>query len=378
MAGRRRRTGAPALPRSATPTNPSRARSKTAMLMEGDPFAIVEAMTIAAFATGCERGFIYIRGEYPLAARRLQNAIDAARAHGLARARRSRHAASLRHRDPARRRRVHLRRRDGALQLDRRQARRAAQQAAVSGRRSGLFGKPTVVNNVETLANLPHIVLDGGAAYARLGTPESTGHAALLPVGHGARPGVYEVEHGTTLGDAARARRRRPRGGAICRRFCSAAQPACSSGRTRSTMPLTFEGARAAGATLGSGVVMALRRARVDLRRHPAPHRAVLPRRVVRPMRAVPRRHGTAGRSAAASASRTAGAAVARRTSRCSTKSAARCATRRSADSGQTAANAIASAPRRSSSIFATKRARHDSRTDAARSADAPAERPVD
>ena len=56
---------------------------KDRVLMEGDPFAIVEAMTIAAYATGCERGFIYIRGEYPLAARRIENAIGAARAAGL-------------------------------------------------------------------------------------------------------------------------------------------------------------------------------------------------------------------------------------------------------------------------------------------------------
>ena len=51
--------------------------------MEGDPFSVIEAMTIAAFATSCEQGFIYIRGEYPLGAERMQNAIDEARAHGF-------------------------------------------------------------------------------------------------------------------------------------------------------------------------------------------------------------------------------------------------------------------------------------------------------
>ena len=113
---------------------------KDRILMERDPFAIVEAMTIAGFATGCEQGYIYIRGEYPLAAQRIGHAIDEARKHGLLGRRRDGARHALRYRDPPRRRRVYLRRRDGALQLDRGQARRAAQQAAVS-RRGGPLRK---------------------------------------------------------------------------------------------------------------------------------------------------------------------------------------------------------------------------------------------
>src|SRR5256714_15302111 len=66
---------------------------------------------------------------------------------------------------------------------------------------SGLFGKPTVVNNVETLVNVLGIVLEGGAAYARIGTPQSTGPKLFCVCGCVERPGVYEVEFGATLRD---------------------------------------------------------------------------------------------------------------------------------------------------------------------------------
>ena len=99
--------------------------------MEGDPFAVVEAMTIAAFATGCEHGYLYVRGEYPLAFERMQHAIDRRSTASAAWREHPRGAAVVRDRDSARRRRVHLRRGDRALRIDRGQARRAAQQAAV-------------------------------------------------------------------------------------------------------------------------------------------------------------------------------------------------------------------------------------------------------
>src|SRR5262249_62350176 len=64
---------------------------------------------------------------------------------------------------------------------------------------AGLFRQPTVVNNVETLINVPEIILDGGAAYARIGTANSTGYRLFCLSGHVARPGVYEVPFGATL-----------------------------------------------------------------------------------------------------------------------------------------------------------------------------------
>ena len=94
--------------------------------MEHDPFAVVEAMAIEAFAVGADKAYLYIRGEYPLAEARIANAIAATRDGWSPR--------RPRHRAPARRRRLHLRRGDGALRVDRGQARRAPQQAAVPGR----------------------------------------------------------------------------------------------------------------------------------------------------------------------------------------------------------------------------------------------------
>ena len=127
---------------------------KDRVLMEGDPFAIIESMTIAAFATGCERAFIYIRGEYPLATARLQHAIDQARAHGMLGANIMGHGFSLE---------IEIRRGGGAYIC----GEETAIFNSIEGYRgeprnkppfpaeSGVFRKPTCVNNVETLANVP-------------------------------------------------------------------------------------------------------------------------------------------------------------------------------------------------------------------------------
>ena len=106
---------------------------KDRVLLEGDPFATVEAMTIAAFATGASQGYLYIRGEYPDAEARVANAIVRPARRGCS-GRHPRLGLRLRHRAATRRRRLHLRRGDGAVRVDRGQARRAAQQAAVPGR----------------------------------------------------------------------------------------------------------------------------------------------------------------------------------------------------------------------------------------------------
>jgi NADH-quinone oxidoreductase subunit F len=120
---------------------------------------------------------------------------------------------------------------------------------------SGLFGKPTVVNNVETLVNVLSIALEGGAAYARIGTPQSTGTKLFCVCGCVERPGVYEVEFGATLRDLL------VLAGGVA--GSGKAQAILLGGAAGSfvrgeelDIPLTFEGARAAGVTLGSGVVM--------------------------------------------------------------------------------------------------------------------------
>src|SRR5262249_34942383 len=118
---------------------------------------------------------------------------------------------------------------------------------------AGLFRQPTVVNNVETLANIPDIILEGGAAFAGIGTEQSTGTRLFCLSGHIARPGVYEVAFGTTLRqviDLAGGPM-----GTLQAVLLGGAAGTFVSPNELDTL-LTFEGTRKIGATLGSGVIM--------------------------------------------------------------------------------------------------------------------------
>jgi len=228
---------------------------KDRVLLDGDPFAIVESMTIAAFATGCERGFLYIRGEYPLGASRMQHAIDEARKHDFL-------GNDILGRGV--RFDIEIRRGSGAYIC----GEETAIFNSIEGFRgeprnkppfpvqAGLFGLPTVVNNVETLANIPSIVLEGGAAFARIGTEQSTGTKLFCLSGNVERPGVYEVEFGRTVRDLLSMA-----GGIANGRSLQAILLGGAAGvfigPNDLDIPLTFEGARAAKATLGSGVIVA-------------------------------------------------------------------------------------------------------------------------
>ncbi len=219
---------------------------KDRVLMEGDPFALVEAVTIAAFAAGCEHAYVYLRGEYPLAARRLEGAIAQAQAAGL--------LGNLE---------IELRRGAGAYIC----GEETALFNSIEGKRgeprnkppfpaqAGLFGKPTLINNVETLVNLLPILIEGGAAYARVGTTQSTGTRLFSLSGAIAAPGVYEVAHGTTLG-ALIELAGGVRSGSTLQAILLGGAAGVLLGPQTLDLPLTFEDARAAGATLGSGVVM--------------------------------------------------------------------------------------------------------------------------
>ena len=207
---------------------------KDRVLLEAIRTPLIEAMTIAAYATNCEHGYLYLRGEYP---RRAASARGRARDGPPSRLPGRRHPRPgilVRHRDPSRRGRVHLRRGDRDLQLDRGLPRRAARRSRRSRSTHGLFGKPTVVNNVETLDQRARaMLLDAGPAYARIGTEQSTGHEAVLRVRSRGAPGVYEVPFGETLGELLERAGGVP-GGRVCRRCCWAAPPARSSGPTSS------------------------------------------------------------------------------------------------------------------------------------------------
>ena len=227
---------------------------KDRILMEGDPFAVLEGMTIAAYVTGARQGYIYLRGEYPLAAESIQLALESAKANRF---------LGVNILDSSLHFHIEIRRGAGAYIC----GEETALFNSIEGYRgeprnkppfptqSGLFRQPTVVNNVETLVNVPHIIRDGGAAYANLGTDNSSGTRLFCLCGHVARPGVYEVAMGTTL-----------------RGLIELAGGVVGSGKLRAVLlggaagtfvspqeldtPLTFEATRAIGATLGSGVVM--------------------------------------------------------------------------------------------------------------------------
>jgi NADH-quinone oxidoreductase subunit F len=227
---------------------------KDRIVMEGDPFAVIEGMTIAALATGAQKGYVYIRGEYPLATKCLRQAIETAQAQGL-----------LGNDILGRGLRfdIELRRGAGAYICGEETAlfnsiegfRGEPRNKPPFPTQAGLFRQPTVVNNVETLINIPEIILHGGAAYARIGTESSVGYRLFCLCGHVTRPGVYEVPFGVTLREMIELAGGVGGNGRLKAVLLGGAAGALVSPAELDT-PLTFEGTRAIGATLGSGVIM--------------------------------------------------------------------------------------------------------------------------
>jgi NADH-quinone oxidoreductase subunit F len=229
---------------------------KDRVILEGDPFSIIESMTIAAYATGCEHGYIYLRGEYPLAQRRIEHALDQARERGLLGD--DIFGRGLRFD-------IELRKGAGAYIC----GEETAIFGSIEGYRGeprnkppfpverGLFGQPTVVNNVETLANTLPIVLEGGTAFARIGTERSTGPKLFCVSGAVEQPGTYEVPFGTSLRELLELA-----GGVCSGRSLRAVLLGGAAGSFITPndldLPLTFEDTRAARTTLGSGVVVAI------------------------------------------------------------------------------------------------------------------------
>jgi NADH-quinone oxidoreductase subunit F len=225
---------------------------KDRVLMEGDPYSLVEAMTVAAFAIGARRGFVYLRGEYPRATRRLQHAIDQARARGFLGEDVLGQGFAFD---------IEIRRGAGAYIC----GEETALFNSIEGYRGeprskppfpvekGLFGKPTVENNVETLVNVLPILTMGAPAYAAIGTAKSTGPKLFCVSGSVARPGIYELPFGATLGELLRL-------AGVRENLRAVLLGGAAGGFVRPdelAVPLTFEGTREAGTTLGSGVVMA-------------------------------------------------------------------------------------------------------------------------
>ena len=225
---------------------------KDRVLMEGDPFAVIEAMTIAGITLGASQGFLYIRGEYPTATERLRHAIDEARAAGLLGENLLGSGFTFD---------IDLRRGQGAYICGEETAlfnsiegfRGEPRQKPPFPTTHGLFGKPTVVNNVETLVNVNRIVVDGGASFALTGTNDSTGTRLWCLSGDVAKPGVYETAFGATLGEVIEMA-----GGPTDPLGHIMVGGAAGSlvGPDRLDVRLTFEDSRSEGIALGSGVIM--------------------------------------------------------------------------------------------------------------------------
>jgi NADH-quinone oxidoreductase subunit F len=227
---------------------------KDRVLMEHDPFAVIEALTIAGYATGSEEGFLYIRGEYPHATSMLENAIDQARTRGFLGDDVMGEGFAFD---------VELRRGAGAYIC----GEETSLFNSIEGKRGeprnkppfpvekGLFGKPTGINNVETLVNVLEVLSMGGLEYAKLGTPDSTGTRLFCLSGCVETPGVYEVEHGITLGELI-ALAGGVRGGRELKAVLLGGAAGVFVGPEDLGLKLTFEDSKAAGTTLGSGVVM--------------------------------------------------------------------------------------------------------------------------
>jgi NADH-quinone oxidoreductase subunit F len=227
---------------------------KDRVLMEADPFAVVEGMTIAALATGCEHGYLYVRTEYPLARERIENAIGLAREKGFLGADVAGSGMAFD---------IDVRRGAGAYIC----GEETALFNSIEGKRGeprnkppfpvavGLFGKPTLVNNVETLVNVLEVVNYGSAEYAKLGTPESTGTRLFCVSGHVRNPGLYEVPMGTTLRALVQLSGGLREGMSLRAVLLGGAAGSFVT-ESQLDVPLSFEGTRAIGATLGSGAVI--------------------------------------------------------------------------------------------------------------------------
>jgi len=210
---------------------------KDRTLIENDPFALVESMAIAAFATGSEHGFVYLRGEYPRAWDTLRSAIDICRDRGL--------LGNGFDITPVRGAGAYICGEETAIFNSIEGYRGEPRNKPPFPFEVGLFGQPTAVNNVETLMNVPSILLDARAATRRL----------FCLSGAVVRPGVYEVELGITLGELV--------GLAGGLRDESELQAILLGGAAGGfagpddlDLVLDDESTRAAGLTLGSGVVM--------------------------------------------------------------------------------------------------------------------------
>jgi len=227
---------------------------KDRVVMEHDPFAVIESLTVAGVTVGAEHGWIYIRGEYPLATTRLLGAIEQARAAGL---------LGDDVMGSGKRFDIELRRGAGAYICGEETAlfnslegfRGEPRNKPPFPTTNGLFGEPTVVNNPETLLNVLDILNVGADEYRARGTDRSTGHRLFCLSGHVAVPGLYEVPFGTTLRELLDLAGGATGTSGVARAILLGGAAGHFVGPENFDVPLSVEHTRELGISLGSGVV---------------------------------------------------------------------------------------------------------------------------
>jgi NADH:ubiquinone oxidoreductase subunit F (NADH-binding)/(2Fe-2S) ferredoxin len=228
---------------------------KDRLILEGDPFSVIEAMTIAGYAVGAEQGYIYIRGEYKLAYKLLENAIHQAESRGLL----GDHIFGQDFNFH-----IHLHAGAGAYIC----GEETALIESIEGKRGqprarppypptfGLWGKPTLVNNVETLANIPAIIRNGGEWYRQFGTEKSRGTKIYTIMGNVNFTGVIEVPLGITLREVIEIYGKGMKKGARLKLVQTGGSSGSIVPASLQDTPMDFESWRTAGASLGSGALL--------------------------------------------------------------------------------------------------------------------------
>ena len=238
---------------------------KDRVLMDGDPFRVLEGLTIACYAVGAEQGFLYIRGEHHAIYQRFVRAVAALE-----------HAGWLGEniRGSGVTCRIAVRRGAGAYIC----GEETALMEAIEGKRgfprlrppfpttAGLWAKPTVINNVETLAKVPSIIIHGGTWYHTLGTPESAGTKLFAVSGSVRRPGVYEVAFGVPLRYLIEDLAGGLRDGRTLQGILTGGAAGTFLKPEHLDVPISFESFKQVGGTIGAGTVIVFDDT-VDMRR---------------------------------------------------------------------------------------------------------------
>ena len=228
---------------------------KDRVLLENDPFRVLEGLLLACYAVGAARGFVYIRGEYRPGYERMAAALSTLEAAGYTGTNIFGSGFSCT---------IELRRGAGAYIC----GEETALMESIEGKRgfprlkppfpttAGLWGCPTAINNVETLAKVPPIVLYGGRWYANLGTADSSGTKLFAVSGSVRRPGVYEVPFGIPLRHLIYDLAGGPHTGREIQAVLTGGAAGAFLTAEHLNTPLSFESFRAAGGTIGAGTVM--------------------------------------------------------------------------------------------------------------------------